>query len=245
MLEIKLLYPLFILVLLFNYSFAQEPDIQKVISDIEKGEIDKAKILLVSLEKDNPNSVSVKFLKAILNENGDEAAKLYKDVVFSSEESELKDDALFKLYQYHYSRSEFNESDKYTRMLKEYFPQSEYVNYLKREIISTPRLEVQQKFEQKILADKIQSTPSDVTPNLQQRKLFSIQVGAFSTEANAKRLVNQLIGYKTTIREKNLSGKNFYVVLVGEFDSESLAKSEVQTIKNKFGLDGFVVPLNQ
>ncbi len=139
---------LLILIFFFNSQiFSQEPDLKKLISDIEKGETDKARILLVSLEKDNPASSTVKFLKALLSEDGIEAAKLYRDVAFSYEETDLKDDALFKLYQYHYSRGEFSESDKYARMLKESFPQSEFINYLKRENLSSSKFQSPTKFE--------------------------------------------------------------------------------------------------
>ncbi len=229
--------------LLSNFSFTQSIDLKKVIQEIEKGEIEKARIILVSLEKDNPNSSEVKYLKALLTEDGVEAARLYKEIVFSSDNSDLKDDALFKLYQFHYSRAEFNESDKYARMLRETFPQSEYVNYLQRKNLSQSRLQVQQNFQQKILIDTSQNITQSTQQQVQSSSTlnFSIQVGAFSTYSNAIRFASQFQDYKTKISEKETEGKKLYVVLVGNFKSETDARNALQVLKTRHKVDGMVV----
>jgi len=82
--KLFLIFSIFIF-FLTEFSYAQEPNLKKILLDIEKGEIDKARILLVSLEKGNPNSPQVNFLKAILSDDGLEAAKLYREVAFSAE----------------------------------------------------------------------------------------------------------------------------------------------------------------
>lgn len=232
------------LIFLANTLFSQEPDWKRIISEIERGETEKAKILLVSLEKDNPNSVNLKFLKALLSEDGTEAAKLYRDVVFAFEDSDFKDDALFKLYQYHYSRSEFGESDKYARMLRDTYPNSEYLNYLKRETHSAPRLQKQQNFEQVDLSDNSTKSTQTINTIVQAQNRFSIQVGAFSTESNAQRYASQFSGYQTRIREKEIGGKKLFVVLVGEYPNEIDAKNEVQKLKSRFNVDGIIVSSN-
>lgn len=238
--KLFLIFSIFIFFLI-EFSYAQEPNLKKILLDIEKGEIDKARILLVSLEKGNPNSPQVNFLKAILSDDGLEAAKLYREVAFSAEENDLKDVALFKLFQFHYSRGEFSESDKYARMLRESFPQSEYVTYLKRENPST-KIQVQQNFEQKILTDTSRSASQEENVTFQKTSKYSIQVGAFSSEGNARKFALQFSGYSTKIREKEVNGKKFFVVLVGDFESEIPAKNELQVLKDKFKVDGIIVP---
>jgi hypothetical protein len=223
--------------------FSQSLDLKRVIQDIEKGEIEKARVILISLEKDNPNSSEVKYLKALLNEDGTEAARLYKEIVFSSDESELKDDALFKLYQYHYSRGEFSESDKYARMLREAFPESEYINYLQRKNLSQSRVQVQQNFERKFLTDTSQVSEQSVQ-NLQTQNSasgFSIQVGAFSTYSNAIRFASQFQNYSTKISEKESGGRKIFVVLLGNFKTGSEARDAMQVLKNQYKVDGIIV----
>jgi hypothetical protein len=234
--------PIISFILIANLSFSQSFEMKKVIQDIEGGETEKAKILLFSLEKDNPNSAEVKYLKALLSEDGVEAAKLYKDIAFSSEDTDLKDDALFKLYQFYYSRGEFSESDKYARMLRETFPKSEYVSYLQRKNLSQSRLQVQQNFEQKVLNDTSQLiTQSSQQTQLKTSSGYSIQVGAFSTYSNAIRFASQFQNYSTKISEKESGGKKLFVVLVGNYNSESEARNALQLLKNQYKVDGMVV----
>ncbi|MEJ5305097.1 MAG: SPOR domain-containing protein [Ignavibacteria bacterium] len=237
---IKFLIYLFISV---NFLFAQSLELKKVIQDIERGETEKANIILVSLEKDNPNSPEVKYLRALLNENGDEAAKLYKEIVFSSDVSDLKDDALFKLYQYYYARAEFSESDKYARMLKESFPESEYLNYLQKKNLSQSRLQVQQNFEQKILNDTSRNISQSEQTQPISNSNFSIQVGAFSTYSNAVRFASQFQKYPTKISEKETNGRKFFIVMVGSYATETEARNALQTLKNQYKVDGIIVSL--
>lgn len=242
----KINFYLFLIIdLIFSIKiiFSQSLDLKKVISDIERGEIEKARVILVSLEKDNPNSSEVKYLKALLNEDGTEAARFYKEIVFSSDESELKDDALFKLYQYHYSRGEFSESDKYARMLRETFPESEYVNYLQRKNLSQARVQIQQNFERKYLSDTLQTLQKSIQNSQSQNSAssFSIQVGAFSTYSNAIRFASQFQNYSTKISEKESGGKKIFVVLVGNFKTESEARDAMQVLKNQYNVDGIIV----
>lgn len=246
MLKIKFSFRLsLILFLIFSkFSLAQRPELKKVINDIEYGEIEKAKIILVSLEKDNPNAPDVKFLKALLTEDGKEAARLYKDVAFSDEETDFKDAALFKLYQYHYSRGDFNESDKYARMLKETFPKSEYVNYLQRKISPSDKTVSQQKTTQSTVMDttvlNYQLPQKERETALISNQRYSIQVGAFSSYSNAVRFASQFTGYTTKIIDKEVNGKKLFVVLLGTFSNEIDAKKEAAIIKNKYNIDGII-----
>ncbi len=242
--KIKIYFSIAIYFLIFEKTlFSQSIDLKKVIQDIERGETEKARIILVSLEKDNPNSSEVKYLKALLHEDGNEAARLYKEIVYSSDYSELKDDALFKLYQYHYSRGQFSESDKYARMLRESFPESEYVNYLQRKNLSQSRIPVEQSFQQKFLNDTSQTSEQSFQ-NLQSQSFtsgFSIQVGAFSTYSNAIRFASQFQNYSTKISEKESGGKRLFVVLVGNYSTESEARNILQLLKNQYKVDGIIV----
>lgn len=231
------------LLIVTQILFSQSLDLKKVIQDIERGETEKARIILVSLEKDNPNSSEVKYLKALLNEDGSEAARLYKEIVFSSNESNLKDDALFKLYQYHYSRGEFSESDKYARMLRESFPESDYVNYLQRKNLSQSRVQVQENLQQKFLSDTSQTSEQSIQDFQSKSSAsgFSIQVGAFSTYSNAIRFASQFQNYTTKISERESSGKRLFIVLVGNYSTESEARNVLQVLKNQYNVDGIIV----
>ncbi len=241
-----------VLILLFSISLlctrisAQEPNLNRLIESIEKGEIEKVKVLLFSLEKDNPNSLTVKYLKALLTENGTEAAKLYREIVHSDEYSEIKDDAIYRLYQYYYSKGDYSESDKYARMLKDSFPNSEFVKALSKRVnyfsSSIDKMDDNQKSSNE--KDKNTGEIQSLSITQIEKKSFSIQVGAFSSRENAMRFSSQFREYSVKIGEKEMDGKKLFVVLLGLYDSEEKAKSDIQIIKDKFKIEGIVVSNN-
>lgn len=233
-------------------SFAQQIDINKLIPEIERGETERSRIILLSMEKDNPNSSTYKYLKALLTQDGFEAAKIYKDIVYSNEESEWKDDALFKLYQFHYSRGEFNESDKFARILRESFPESFYISRLQRNDKIGERI-LNIKPEEKALktdtvklvqsrVSEIQSIQSDIQEKSKNK--LAIQVGAFSSEANALKFSKQFLGYNTSVKEKFVNNKKLFVVLVGEYESDIEAKNALESLKKIYRLEAMIVNLN-
>lgn len=233
-------------------SIAQEIDLNKLIPEIEKGQTERSQLILLSLEKDNQNSSTYKYLKALLTQDGFEAAKIYKDIVYSNEESEWKDDALFKLYQFHYSRGEFNESDKYARMLRESFPESIYISRLQRNDKIGERILNFRQDEKISKPDTVNLVQGEVSynqsiqPNIQQvsKNKLAIQVGAFSNEANALRFSKQFLGYKTKVKEKSVNNKKLFVVLVGEYESEVEAKNALERLKKIFKVEGLIINLN-
>lgn len=238
---LKLVY--FVLILLFslNWSYSQSADFNKIIREVEEGETEKAQLLLNSLEKDKTNLPDVKYLKAILTQDGELAAKIYKEVVYSAEDSEWKDDALFKLYQYYYSRGEFNESDKYARMLQESFPESEYVERISKRTL---------KKQTKDLAESEELTNVILSKDEQKKTLpknnlkFFVQVGVFSSKLNAEKFATQFKDYKIHIVNKSIQGKTMFAVWLGEFENEEECRKAINYINNKYKVNGFIVPLN-
>lgn len=233
-------------------SNAQEIDLNKLIPEIEKGQTERSQLILLSLEKDSQNSSTYKYLKALLTQDGFEAVKIYKDIVYSNEESDWKDDALFKLYQFHYSRGEFNESDKYARMLRESFPESIYISRLQRNdkigeriLNLKPDEKISKPDTVNLVQSEISNNPS-VQSDIQQasKNKLAIQVGAFSNEANALKFSKQFSGYKTSVKEKFINNKKLFVVLVGEYESDVEAMKVLESLKRFYRVEGMIVNLN-
>lgn len=203
-----------------NFSFAQKDvDISSYLSKIDDGKVDEVKKILLSLKKQNPNSPSVIYLEALLTSEGDIAAKLYKEVIDHKQPSEYKDDAMFKLYQYHYALGDFDNSDKYARMLVQTFPNSNYVSRLGK------------------------SSPA--VGGIGTVSNFGIQVGAFVEKRNAESLRSQVMRYgNVQILEKEVKGKSFYTVIVTGCANEYECGILKERIKNEMNISGVVVPLN-
>ncbi len=241
MLKFKILF--FAFLIFCEFLPSQEIDISQLVREIESGDVDRANILIMSAEKGNLNSINLKYLKALLTKDADEAAKLYRDVIHSSVESEWKDDAVYRMYLFHYARGEFNESDKYARILFESFPESEYLSYIKR-ITKDLSIKSNVKNPDTTLTENKQRylTTIDQT-EVNSIDRFSIQVGAFSSMESAKNFANQFFGYSTRIIQKNVGGKILFAVLVGNFNSKEAASVEQIKIRDRFKVESIIVKL--
>ena len=67
---------------------------------------------------------------------------------------------------------------------------------------------------------------------------YVVQVGAFSTESNARRLKLQItqLGYDVSINDVDSNGKRLYAVRVNRYKSKKKAESVGKDIKRKIGV---------
>lgn len=82
------------------------------------------------------------------------------------------------------------------------------------------------------------------SPPQTSKKLFTVQVGAFSSLANAKAVQERLEknGYEATITTAVSSGKTLHKVHVGAFDARNKARTLSEEIRTLTGLDTLVTP---
>ena len=68
---------------------------------------------------------------------------------------------------------------------------------------------------------------------ISEKKLYTVQVGAFSKEVNAQNLAKEIRdkGYQTYVVTYVVKGKTFHKVQVGEFKSSQEAQNIVQKLK--------------
>ncbi len=234
-------YKLYIsLTMFFTFSvFAaaqREVDITKYLDQVTSGESEAVRRILPSLMKNNPQSTSLKYLQAVLTQDGRQASLLYREIVHSKQNSEFKDDALFKLYQFHYAVGEFNESDKYARMILDSYPSSPFVSRIKKtESQSHPSASLQPA---QIKTETVESQTTLPSGN------FTVQVGAFLDKNNAENLRSQTLKYgESWINEREVKGKIFHIVLVGKFSKEAEANVFIEKIKQEMNLNGVLIKL--
>lgn len=239
---------IFTLVIFYSTLFAQEPDISVQLKDIEAGKITKVKKDLVELQQKYPNNPSVMYLDALLSEDGQIAIGKYNTIVENYPKSKYADDALYKVYSYYYASGAYRMADGYLQQLKDTYPQSEYIAIAENtaegkesDNISTGAGNVK---ETDVSRKNIVSKP--VIENKNKDYKFTIQAGAFINLNNAKSLKKSLesAGYFTEIKEKSVGGSILNVVTVGQFATESEAKSELTAINKNFNLEGRIVPIN-
>jgi tetratricopeptide (TPR) repeat protein len=206
-----------------------EPDIQRRLEMIERGQTDAVKAELPTLVTNYQNHPGVLYLQAVLTADGSEATKIYQSIVDNFPKSEWADDALYKLYQYYYAIGLYKTADQKLDQLKQEYPFSAY---------ATERPSREQKGTQETPA--VLSKPSTVD---KFTTLFTVQVGAFSTLQNAEELRSKFEreGFVSNIFTIVNDGKKLHKVWVGEFQTYDDAKRFTGEIKKTFNLESIVV----
>lgn len=223
---------LIIALLFVTLASAQEgqPDVQRRLEMIERGQGEAVKSELPALMTNYQNHPGVLYLQAVLTTDGSEAAKLYQNIVDNFPKNEWADDALYKLYQYYYSIGLYKTGDQKLQQLRQEFPFSTYAVAEKpQETPKTP-----------------QEPPADVKPTGSVQKFptsFTVQVGAFSTLQNAEELKAKFEkeNYSSNIFTIVNDGRKLHKVWVGEFQTYEDAKRFTTEIRRQFGLESIVV----
>lgn len=202
-------------VLLTILISAQTPDVIQCLRLIESGKGDSVKVILQnSSVKDSPEYI---FLDALLTED-DKAAVKYEQLLSRFPSFAYNDAALFRLHSYYYSLGSYNRAKELADRLKSKYPNSPYLKQI-----------------DKVEYSDAVTESSDTEPPVQQPEskqvYYSLQAGAFLNRLNAERLLKTLSGkgFDSFLEEKEIGGSLFYIVLVGQFDSEL----EAHTIKKQ------------
>jgi tetratricopeptide (TPR) repeat protein len=210
-----------------------EPDIQRRLEMIERGQEEAVKAELPTLITNYQNHPGVLYLQALLTTDGTEAAKIYQNIVDNFPRSEWADDALYRLYQYYYSVGLYKTADQKLDQLKRDYPFSAYAA---DETVAKQQRTPARTQEQPAVI-KRQGTVEKYATS------FTVQVGAFSTLQNAEELKTRFEreGYVSNIFTIVKDGAKLHKVWVGEFQTQEEAKRFSGELKKKFNLESMVV----
>jgi len=211
--------PLFLL--LINIAISQEVDVSKYLYLLRTGDVESVRREVDSLKKIYPNSVNLKFIEANLTEDGEQAVKIYYDIALNHPDNEFSDEALFRVFQFHYAKGDYEQAKKELERLKTLYPSSPY---------SGIKVNFPVKSETK---------PSEAKVNCN----YSLQVGAFVDKSNAEREKKffEDRGYVVELHTKFKDGKLFYLVHVGCFSDRKEADAVRNDIRKKFGRESFII----
>jgi cell division septation protein DedD len=222
-----------------------EPDIRRRLEMIERGQGDAVSAELPQLMTSYQNNPGVMYLQAVLTPDGTDAAKIYQNIVDNFPKDEWADDALYRLYQYYASVGLYKTAEQKLAQLKMEYPFSAYASESAAPAASRPQSK-----------PAVPSTPPAAEPEHDQAPpmaspapvpkysaSFTVQVGAFSTLANAEELKRKFEkeGYTSNIFTITRNTQKLHKVWVGEFQSLEETRRFAAEIKKKFGLDAIVV----
>ena len=240
----------------FSITFGQNIDLY--LSLVEEGKHEGVKENLKELISKYPNDPGVLYLKAILTQNGDNAIEQYKDLLKIFPDSKYAPLAAMKIGEYFYARGLYTQSANLLKNIPIRYPRFNNMQRLTDLMINSfnaigeadsarhyaliinsmfPNVETDIDFTKKSSEPMAQVFGF----NKKKRELgpYVIQVGAFSTKANAKRLKLQIsqLGHDVSINNVDSNGKRLFAVRVNRFKSKKRADKVGQDIKSKIGVD--------
>lgn len=233
------IYFVLLIIIISSVSFAQEYNIIPLLKQLEQGEILSVKKEVQRLLIRNAGDPSLHFIDALVTENGENAVKKFINLTDNYPQSKYADAAIFRVYSYYYAIGSYQTATKYFERLKSDYPNSPYIKSASQNV-SLLVDEQANEMEDEVI-------PKENIPAAKNTKdyKFTIQTGAFSIAANAESLKRDLekSDFFVQIKEKNIGGTIFYIVLTGRFSSEEEARANLKQIFEKFKISGRIVPL--
>lgn len=223
--------------------FAQSSDeqVKSLLGQIEKGQVEEARQHLSALMARQPNHPAVLYLAGRLASNGTEAMKSYQSILDNFPQSEWADDALYAVYEYYYALGLYRTADLKLQQLRKEYPASAFASvaapaprHLPDEAVNLPKKEAAMAPE----STKAAEAPVAVVP-----EPYTLQVGAFSTVANAQKRKDlfEELGMTVEVTNKVRGGRSLYLVWVGSFRTADEAKETGKDIKKKHNIDSIIV----
>jgi cell division septation protein DedD len=216
------------------------PEISGAIRAAEAGQADSVRKVLPDLIARYQNTPGLLYLQGRLASDGLEAVKFYQSVVDNFPKSEWADDALYRIYQYYYALGLYRTAEQKMQILTRDYPHSVYVT-------GKPEPVMPKQEERPVRLPAKEQPPSD-SPKVQPAPKsaeggYTLQVGAFSSAANAQKQKSffEDAGYQVVMNNKTRSGHSVYLVWVGSYKTTDEARTVAKAIKSKFKIDAIIV----
>jgi len=214
------------------------PDVKGYLTMIETGRAEQAKGDLPALLARYPNDPGVVYLQARLTTDGAEAVRIYQSIVDNFPRSEWADHALYKVYQFYYALGLYRTAELKMDQLRKEYPTSQFAT-------QTPDIDSRTLAEEKeppsvqASADTMHSPKVDV----ERKAEFTLQVGAFTEQANAERQKQlfEELGMPVEIIHKVQDIRSLFLVQVGSYATYDEAKAKAAELRKNQNVDPIVI----
>ncbi len=216
---------------------AQEKDISSYLKAIDEGRAAEVKKQIPALLKKNPNDASLLYLDAAVTPDGERAADKYTSLLQRYPKCKYADAAMYRLYGYYCARGMDKKANQIMAEIKQKFPKSKYLKQPDNAAPETVKTEV--------AVAKTPEKQERVPSAAQTKSKFTIQIGAFLSEANAKSLRDRVAkdNIIVNVKTKDIGGSMFYVVYAGGYSDENTAQKAVPNFNSQYSVKGRVVPV--
>ena len=242
----------YILIIFFSFLHAQNVDMY--LSLLEKGNIKDVRETLPELISKFPQDPGVLYLKSLLTEDGGSAIKQYKNIIKNYPESKYAPDSAMKLGEYFYAKGLYTQSANILKNIPPNYPRYQDMQRLTDLMINSFNA-IGEADSAKYYSLIIKSMFPNVQTNIKEddsrlsqvfdfnKKVKSagpyvVQIGAFSSKENAKRLKLQVsqLGHDVSINKVDSNGKTFFAVRINRYKSKRKAEEVGKNIKSKLGV---------
>ena len=194
-------------------------------------------------------------MKAVLTENGESALKQYNYVLNNFPKSIYAPMAAMKIGEYFYARGLYTQCSSLLKVIPLQYPRYSGMQRL-TDLMINSFIAIGEADSAKHYALIIKSMFPKVETNIEDKnnklsQVFSfkkksenfgpyvVQVGAFSSKENAKRLKLQVsqLGHDVSINKVDSNGKTFYAVRINRYKSKKRAEEIGKDIKSKLGVN--------
>jgi Sporulation related domain. len=211
-----------------------DAEVTRYLAMIQAGQTEQVKAEIPSLLSKYPNNPGVLYLQAQTTSEGAEAVRIYQSIVDNFPASEWAPEALFRVYQFYYALGLYRTAEMKMTQLKKNYPAS-------------GRATGGGEVDTGTLPEDRPESPAAGTPAVADTHAsstthFTLQVGAYTTQANAEKqkAFFEGQGYMVEMISRVKENKSLYLVLVGTYPSAEDAKAKGAEIRAKFHIESIV-----
>ena len=243
-----------IIFLISVFSILSSQNIDLYFSLIDEGELDGVKENLPELLSKYPRDPGVLFLKAVLTDDGESAISQYKYILENFPKSIYAPEAAMKIGEYFYARGLYTQCASLLKNIPMNYPRYPQIQRLTDLMINSFNA-IGEADSAKYYSLIIKSMFPAIETNVESKdnklsQVFSfkkkarnlgpyvVQIGAFSSKENAKRLKLQVsqLGHDVSINKIQSNEKTFFAVRVNRYKSKREAEEIGKDIKSKLGV---------
>ena len=242
----------YFLIIIFSFLNAQNIDLY--LSLINDGNIKGVKENLPELSSKYPNNPGVLYLKALLTEDGLSAINQYKNIFKNYPESQYAPLSAMKIGEYFYARGLYTQSANLLKNIPANYPRfrdmqrltdlminsfnaigeadsAKYYGLIIKSMFPAIDASIDEKSNRLSQVFEFKKNSKNMGP-------YVVQIGAFSSKENAKRLKLQVsqLGHDVSINNVDSNGKRFFAVRVNRYKSKRKAEEVGKDIKSKLGV---------
>lgn len=237
--------------------FLSGQNVDMFFSLINEGQISGVREKVPELISKYPNDPGVLYLQAILTIDGNRALELYGQIIERFPESKYSIESSVKIGEYFYAKGLYTQAAKQLCLIPRKYPRYPEIERIVDLMASSfmaigaddslryylgiyesmfPNLSFQNNFKREKV-NKISKT--ELTTEVREVKPYVIQIGAFGSIQNAKRLKLQVsqIGYKVELVPVQTNGRSLNTVRIIRYKLKSEAERVGKLVKNKLGIE--------